>query len=245
MSNLEQAARQALDALEHSSIYHFDRKRNNEAMETLRAALAQQAAPVVKALGPADLLAEYLGKDHPAVRAISAEMRRQHAEIIRLEARERGRQIALSLNVQEPPDAKPKQAEPVVAPVTGRIDKIENANTPQQTDLHASAVAQQLRKLIVKFDGEWDVTDIEALSMAAHVLEQPVPVADKLTTSQPKVYKEQAEPVVLTLRNLLITAAATAVAAERKGEYRSAAWVADSVLEEHPQQAEPVKGENK
>ena len=75
------------------------------------------------------------------------------------------------------------------------IDKIEKANAPQQTDLQASAVAQQLRQLIAKFDGEWDATDIEALSMAAHVLEQPVPVADRLTTSQPEVYKEQDKPV--------------------------------------------------
>lgn len=43
----------------------------------------------------------------------AAELRWLHAEIIQLEARERGRQIARSLNVQEPPDAKPKQAEPV------------------------------------------------------------------------------------------------------------------------------------
>jgi hypothetical protein len=47
MTDLEKAARQALDALEHSSIYHFDRKRNDEALEALRAALAQQAEPVV------------------------------------------------------------------------------------------------------------------------------------------------------------------------------------------------------
>lgn len=33
-----------------------------------------------EALRKADLLAEYLGADHPAVRAISAELRRLHAE---------------------------------------------------------------------------------------------------------------------------------------------------------------------
>jgi aerobic-type carbon monoxide dehydrogenase small subunit (CoxS/CutS family) len=47
MTTLEKAARQALDALEHSSIYHFDRKRNDEALDALRAALTQQAEPVV------------------------------------------------------------------------------------------------------------------------------------------------------------------------------------------------------
>ena len=38
-----------------------------------------------EALRLADLLVEYLGADHPAVRAISAELRRLHADNERLE----------------------------------------------------------------------------------------------------------------------------------------------------------------
>jgi hypothetical protein len=50
---------------------------------------------------------------------------------------------------------------------------------------------------------------------------------------------QQAEPVGW-LRDLLINTATTAVAAERQGRYPGAARVADWLLEEHPQQAEPV-----
>jgi len=60
-----------------------------------------------------------------------------------------------------------------------------------------------------------------------------------LTNAEPQVDKEQAKPVGW-LRDLLINTAATAVAAERQGRYPGAAWVADWLLEEHPQQAEPV-----
>jgi hypothetical protein len=51
--------------------------------------------------------------------------------------------------------------------------------------------------------------------------------------------QQQAEPVGW-LRDLLINTASTAVAAERQGRYPGAARVADWMLEEHPQQAEPV-----
>jgi len=54
--------------------------------------------------------------------------------------------------------------------------------------------------------------------------------------------EKQAEPVGW-LRDLLINTAATAVAAERQGRYPGAAWVADWLLEEHPQQSadQPAK----
>ena len=55
---------------------------------------------------------------------------------------------------------------------------------------------------------------------------------------------QQAEPVG-RLRDLLINTAATAVDAERQGRYPGAARVADWLLEEHPQQAEPVQPEQK
>jgi hypothetical protein len=119
--------------------------------------------------------------------------------------------------------------------------------------------AQQLRQLAEKFSEGWhdgikiDASDVMLLTEVANALEQqaePVAVVANgvlVKSDLPQNYTgylyaapQQAEPVVLTLRDLLITAAATAVAAERKGRYKGAAWVADSVLEEHPQQAEPV-----
>ena len=87
------------------------------------------------------------------------------------------------------------------------------------------------------------VAEIDRLKQQAEPVVEPVvwdPQCPLCGGSRQAALAQQAEPVALTLRDLLITAAATAVAAERKGTYRGAAWVADSVLEEHPQQAEPV-----
>ena len=48
----------------------------------------------------------------------------------------------------------------------------------QQAKPVALTVAQQLRQLTDKFADEWNVTDIETLSMAAYILEQAEPVVD-------------------------------------------------------------------
>jgi hypothetical protein len=142
MSELEKAARQALDTLEQAEpvvepvawvgltdkdrLDIYGQASTDEVdfyARAIEAALKEkntkqaepvQAEPVVKpVVSEALRLAEYLDLPHIGQHKSANELRRLHAEIIRLEARERGRQIARSLNVQEPPDAKPKQAEPV------------------------------------------------------------------------------------------------------------------------------------
>ena len=54
-----------------------------------------------EALRLADLLAEYLGADHPAVRAISAELRRLHAENDRLHQINQSHEMKLSVRGYE------------------------------------------------------------------------------------------------------------------------------------------------
>ena len=124
MSDLEKAARQALDALEDLvSTLDDDRTFMTSALSAitaLRAALAQQAEPV----GP------------------------WYRQFCRCPKCNEG----------------PKQTEPVVEPV-------------------ALTVAQQLRQLTDKFADEWNVSDIETLSMAAYILEQAEPVAEPVESS--------------------------------------------------------------
>ena len=48
----------------------------------------------------------------------------------------------------------------------------------EQAESLVLTVAQQLRQLADKFDGEWNVSDIEMLSMAAYILEKAEPVVE-------------------------------------------------------------------
>ena len=60
------------------------------------------------------------------------------------------------------------------------IDQLYAALSLKQAEPVALTVAQQLRQLTDKFADEWNVSDIETLSMAAYILERAEPVVDQL-----------------------------------------------------------------
>ena len=166
MSDLEKAARQALEALLKAGLgrtIRVNQKAIDSAVGILRAALAEQAEPVAsEALRLADFLTDRNRLDLTCDEA-AAELRRQHAEITRLEARERGREIYRRLNIQEPPDAKPKQAEPVAIP--GAIPMSEVAARSRAMPERAEAL-ERARERLKQTEPEAEQVASEALQLA-------------------------------------------------------------------------------
>ena len=191
MSDLEKAARQALDALEHSSTYHFDRKRNDEALAALRAAL-EQAEPVVDAVlaerkACMDLCAPYINSLNERV-------------------------SLAALNIFDAIRARGAQAEPVQAePVGGEVERLltvcerrphgwktQQAELPQSlvSDVEYLRIFDEARKGSDRPAGKLRGIRAVIAAYESATPKQAEPVDKALTNAESQVDKERAEPVV-------------------------------------------------